>query len=147
MVPFPQNCKRCLELARANTANPFPPNHREPRTVAYQTIFFAKEYAISAWQVRWHNASRRTIWPSPPPKRETRTSHKRCIEKFKVGRHHRSPPHDRSRLRLLLHSPLPPTQRNHLPDLQGKPPNCRTCHQILPALRKGQGCLSLPDSP
>ena len=75
MVPFPHNCKRCLELARANTANPFPPNHREPRTVAYQTIFFDKKYAISAWPVRWH-ASRRTIWPSPPPKRESRTSHK-----------------------------------------------------------------------
>lgn len=30
MVPFLQSCKRYLELAHANTAYPFPRNHREP---------------------------------------------------------------------------------------------------------------------
>lgn len=47
--------RQCLELAQTNATNSFPPNHREPQTLFYQTES-AKTRAITAWQARWHNA-------------------------------------------------------------------------------------------
>ena len=61
--------KRCIDLAQTNAANPWPPNHREPNTIAFQKAS-SKASAIAAWQARWHNADRRTqaylALPAPP---------------------------------------------------------------------------------
>ena len=51
--------RRCIDLARANTAAPLPPDHQEPHTIAHQKSS-SKELALSAWQARWHNADRRS---------------------------------------------------------------------------------------
>ncbi|KAF8467036.1 hypothetical protein DFH94DRAFT_620613, partial [Russula ochroleuca] len=61
--------KRCTDLARSHATAPWPPNHREPNTIATQKQE-SKELAISAWQARWHNADQRSqaylALPSPP---------------------------------------------------------------------------------
>ncbi|KAH9984562.1 hypothetical protein BJV77DRAFT_1071981 [Russula vinacea] len=61
--------RRCIDLARANTTAPLPPDHQEPHTIAHQKSS-SKELALSAWQARWHNADRRSqaflALPSPP---------------------------------------------------------------------------------
>jgi hypothetical protein len=61
--------KRCIDLAQTNAANPWPPNHREPNTIAFQKAS-SKASAIAAWQACWHNTDRRTqaylALPAPP---------------------------------------------------------------------------------
>ena len=61
--------KRCIDLTQTNAANPWPPNHREPNTIAFQKAS-SKASTIAAWQARWHNADRRTqaylALPAPP---------------------------------------------------------------------------------
>jgi len=66
--------KRCIELVLNNAANPLPPNLREPHTVAFQKAT-AKEFALAAWQARWHSADRRSrVYLAPPPRSSPRQS-------------------------------------------------------------------------
>ncbi len=54
---------RCMDLTCNTTSTPFPPNHREPNTIAFQKVM-AKQLAIFAWQARWCNTDRHP--PCPP---------------------------------------------------------------------------------
>src|SRR5260370_575278 len=59
----------CMDRACNTTSTPFPPNHREPNTIAFQKVM-AKQLAISTWQARWCNTNRHPPCPpqsSPPP--------------------------------------------------------------------------------
>ena len=145
--PSPPGLKYCLELAKVNAANPFPPNHWEPQTLVHQTEA-AKQYAISAWQARGHNAHSHTGLPYPPGppdgelapvirgtsggSRQAATTVVRLVtgHAFVSSYTARFYPH----------------KRTSCPGcgVNGQPPIHRTRHQTLPALRKS---LSRPPPP
>jgi len=117
--PKPQGITRCIELAHLGAANPLPPNHHEPHTIAHQRES-AKEQVMAAWQARWHNADRRSrtylALPSPPtgkPGGGWIPPHLR----------HPRPPHDKPCLHRRIHSPFSPSKIHQLSRMRGRPPN------------------------
>ena len=129
-------------------ANPFPLSHHTFYTLAFQTES-AKELSMSAWQARWHQSPCQSqVYLAPHPRPQIGNQCQSSKAPLEAPGTPLLPSSVWSPdMPSSAHTPPDSVpQANQLPGMRGKPPDCRSRHQILPVLCKSQSCPPLPDS-